>query len=577
MTRRVNHPRVIPPPRARGWLNAVAPLWRVAGVRQRQWVRLGLLVSLVCGLGLGAPMAHAGAVLGWGLNVYGEVGDGTSGSAANRLSPVPVLGVGGSGYLTGVKALAAGYEHSLALLSDGSVVAWGDDNLGELGNNAPGSEQATPVVVHGLNNVGTLSGVTAIAAGYQHSLALLSDGSVVAWGDDSKGQLGDNHTTYEQDTPVAVHGLNNSGTLGNVIAIAAGQYHNLALLNDGSVIGWGADNYGQLGDTTAVIERDYPVQVRAVSGSGYLTGVIAIAAGVQHSLALLSGGSVLAWGDNSNGQSGVGSTATTKNKRPVAVHGQNNVGTLSGASAISAGGYYALVMLTNGNVLAWGYNAYGQLGTGDTTQRNFPVAVNGPGGTGTLNGVSALAAGFQRSLALRSDSSVLAWGDNQYGELGTGDMTQQDNPVPVAGPSGTGTLSSISALGLGSNALHSLAVQSTATYVTLMSFTATRYSSVLWLNWQTGLETDNLGFNVYREMGGKKVRLNGNWLIAGSAIQTGANSGCTYAWPDALVPGAKYWLEDVDTSGVHTWHGPITPRPGLGSAGALRRSPLLGQ
>lgn len=118
---------------------------------------------------------------------------------------------------------------------------------------------------------------------------------------------------------------------------------------------------------------------------------------------------------------------------------------------------------------------------------------------------------------------------------------------------------------------------STATFVTLISFTATRYSSVLWLNWQTGLEVDNLGFNVYREVGGKKTRLNGNDLIAGSAIQTGANSGCNYAWPDALVPGAKYWLEDVDTNGTHTWHGPITPRPGLGSAGAFRRSPVLGQ
>ncbi|MBV9468802.1 MAG: SBBP repeat-containing protein, partial [Abitibacteriaceae bacterium] len=116
----------------------------------------------------------------------------------------------------------------------------------------------------------------------------------------------------------------------------------------------------------------------------------------------------------------------------------------------------------------------------------------------------------------------------------------------------------------------------TATAVKLISFTATRYTGVLWLNWQTGYEVDNLGFNVYREGKGKRVRLNRTGLIAGSALQ-GAGSGETYAWPDALqAPGTKYWLEDVDTRGKSTWHGPITPRVSTRSAAAQRRSPLLG-
>lgn len=127
-----------------------------------------------------------------------------------------------------------------------------------------------------------------------------------------------------------------------------------------------------------------------------------------------------------------------------------------------------------------------------------------------------------------------------------------------------------------------LAPTATPSAVNLMSFTATRYTSSIWLNWRTGLEVDNLGFNVYREVpregGGRRVRLNGA-LIAGSALRSGSGGGCSYAWPDMAgdTGGARYWLEDVDTHGTSTWHGPVTAGVGRGTGAAQRRSPLLGE
>lgn len=127
-----------------------------------------------------------------------------------------------------------------------------------------------------------------------------------------------------------------------------------------------------------------------------------------------------------------------------------------------------------------------------------------------------------------------------------------------------------------------LAPTATPAAVRLISFTATRYTSSIWLNWRTGLEVDNLGFNVYREVpregGGRRVRLNAS-VIAGSALRSGSGGGYSYAWPDMAgdTGGARYWLEDVDTHGTSTWHGPVTAGVGRGTGAAQRRSPLLGE
>jgi Concanavalin A-like lectin/glucanases superfamily/Regulator of chromosome condensation (RCC1) repeat/Immunoglobulin domain/Immunoglobulin I-set domain len=186
--------------------------------------------------------------------------------------------------LSNAVAVAAGNKFSLALLTDGTMRAWGLNSSGQLGDNTT-SDRHTNIVVTGLSNV------VAIAAGTAHSLALLSNGTVRAWGDNSKGELGDNTSPTDHHTNVVVMGLS------NVVAIAAGNNFSLALLTNGTVRAWGLNSNGQLGDGTYT-QRNTNV---VVSG---LSNVVAIAAGSANGLALKSDGTVVIWGYTNYGLSG---------------------------------------------------------------------------------------------------------------------------------------------------------------------------------------------------------------------------------------------------------------------------------
>ena len=204
-----------------------------------------------------------------GLQPAGQVGDGTT---SNRSTPVAV-----SGLQSGVTAIATGSYHSCALTDKGGVECWGD------------AYGPTPVKVSGLQ-----SGVIAITAGFGHSCALTSAGGVKCWGSNGEGQLGDG-TTSVRTTPVDVVGLSSG-----VTAIAAGGEHTCALRTSGAVECWGADFRGQLGDGTSMFAtRSTPVGVIGLS-----SGVTAIAAGAEHSCALMNTGDVKCWGRDGFGELG---------------------------------------------------------------------------------------------------------------------------------------------------------------------------------------------------------------------------------------------------------------------------------
>jgi hypothetical protein len=222
--------------------------------------------------------------------------------------------------------------------------------------------------------------------------------------------------------------------LTGVSAISAGSSHVLALLSGGAVAAWGANGSGQLGDgitngpgecgATPTACATSPVAVLNVGGTGQLTGVSAIAAGGAHSLALLAGGSVLAWGDNDDGQLGdgagpAGGSVPPLSSTPVAVSGIGGSGTLSGVSAIAAGGAHSLALLPgsppqNGIVVAWGDGVDGQLGDGSASSSAYPVQVTG------LTNVVAIGATANDSYALEGNGTLWAWGDDSDGQLGDG-------------------------------------------------------------------------------------------------------------------------------------------------------------
>ncbi|WP_051327499.1 thrombospondin type 3 repeat-containing protein [Desulfatibacillum aliphaticivorans] len=252
-------------------------------------------------------------------------------------------GVSGCG--NAVPIVAAGYRHSLALTSGGEVFAWGSNGAGQLGlgTSGDGADERTPQKVNALSNV------TALAAGEFHSLALARDGSVWSWGNNLWGQLGlgTSGSNTDKATPQKVEALS------NVVAIVAGSYHTLALARDGSVWAWGDNYYGQLGLGTSGLGADEstPQKVEALSNAA------AIVAGDNHSLALARDGSVWSWGRNDYGQLGLMDYSEIKTT-PQQVTG------IAGLVAMAGGGLHTLAVTQDGAVWAWGYNEYGQAGTG---------------------------------------------------------------------------------------------------------------------------------------------------------------------------------------------------------------------
>jgi alpha-tubulin suppressor-like RCC1 family protein len=341
----------------------------------------------------------------WGDNDAGQLGDAT---LEQSLVPVPAItAAAGDNTITSV---SAGGRHDLALLSNGTVIAWGDDTFGQLGNgSASANDNAEkPALVE------SLSGVVAVSAGDEDSLALLSNGTVMSWGDNDAGQLGDG-TKTASDVPVLVKGLT------GVTAISAGSQFNLAVLSTGTVESWGNNNDGQLGDNSFK-NSDVPVAVKG------LTGVTDVAAGGFHSLALLRNGTVMSWGDNEVDQLGDGQDASTQSASlvPVAVDG------LTDAVAIAAGQQHSLALTKSGTVEAWGDNGFFQLARPQGFPSGFadsdvPLAIPG------VSGATAIAAGGLYSLALSTKGTVFAWGDNAFGQLGNSSTKTKQSVVEVNG------------------------------------------------------------------------------------------------------------------------------------------------
>lgn len=204
-----------------------------------------------------------------------------------------VLGVGGSGVLTGIMQIAAGSSSSYALASDGTAYAWGRGIGGILGNGDT-ADSSTPVQVLGVGGSGVLSGITQVAAGTNSSYALSTSGTVYSWGYGNVGQLGQGNNT-NSSTPVQVLGVGGTGALGGIVQVASGNNTVYALADDGSVYAWGNGNNGCLGNG-ATANSSIPVQVLGVGGAGTLGGIAQVASGSSNGYALASDGMVYSWG-----------------------------------------------------------------------------------------------------------------------------------------------------------------------------------------------------------------------------------------------------------------------------------------
>jgi alpha-tubulin suppressor-like RCC1 family protein len=331
----------------------------------------------------------------WGSNALGQLGDNTS---TNRSSPVSVVGE-----FNDWSQVSTGNQHSLGIRTNSTAWAWGNNSSGQLGDGTT-TTRSSPVSV-----VGGFTDWFQVSAGCTHSLAITTNGTAWAWGQNSYGQLGDNSTT-NKSSPVSV--VNILSGFSDWCQVSAGGSHSLGVRTNGTMWTWGNNSSGQLGDGTTTT-RSSPVSV-----VGGFTDWFQVSAGCTHSLAITTNGTAWAWGQNSYGQLGDGTT--TSRSSPVNI--------LGGFTHISAGFDHSLGVRTDGTAWAWGNNSNGQLGDNTAISKSIPVSV-----VGGFTDWCQVSAGDSHSLGVRTDGTAWAWGNNSYGRLGDGTATSRSSPVSVVG------------------------------------------------------------------------------------------------------------------------------------------------
>jgi len=371
------------------------------------------LGSGVIGIGSGGghtcALTVGGGIRCWGNNKYGQLGDGT---AETRNLPVNV-----NGMAQGAGKVAAGWNHSCAVMGNGELKCWGWNYYGQLGD-ATKATQSKPVNVRRL-----MEDAIDVAPGWAHTCAITAGGGVKCWGSNEFGQLGDG-TNLDSIVPLSIVGLRSSSVAPPVAAdgvgsaaqaVAAGWYHSCALTKTGGVKCWGRNDHGQLGDGTTASSL-IPVEVK-----GLARDVVAVSVGISHSCARTSAGGVKCWGENSAG--GLGDGTTTDRREPVDVAGLS-----TGVFSVSAGGGFTCVLMLSGGVKCWGYNKMGQLGDGTTVDHPYPADV-----PGLSSDNSAISSGAGHACALTTVGGVKCWGWNDAGQLGDGTLVSRGKSAFVVG------------------------------------------------------------------------------------------------------------------------------------------------
>lgn len=339
-----------------------------------------------------------GTVRCWGDDVQGQLGGGSLSPQGFTATPQDVQNV------TDAIDITAGSSHTCIVHKTGTVSCWGFNLDGQLGSDNPNlGRSAAPIDVSNLTNVFT------VAAGGNFTCAVRGGGTVACWGANGSGQLGkgdDSPSTF----PVLVPNVT------GVVSIAAGQSHVCVAKSSGAVMCWGDGQYGQLGraggSATAV----------AVDS---ITNAVAVAAGERWSCAILQTGAVMCWGANEHGQLGNGTSTTDPTPIPVAVTN------LTDAAALAGGTNHMCASRKSGAVACWGGGGSGQLGDGVTRAEADPQSsIVAPS---AITGAVTAGGGGKHSCATTSSNQVLCWGANDRGQLGTSNTTPSPTPTTVVG------------------------------------------------------------------------------------------------------------------------------------------------
>ena len=374
---------------------------------------LAALILIAAFLALSASPAQADDLWAWGYNASGQVGDGT---LTNVAAPENILIPGKT-----IVAVQGGSGHTVALTADGLVYAWGDNSVGQLGTGDT-TPHAAPVQVPGLSRI------IRIAAGLNHSLALDRDGNVWAWGYNNQGQTGvDPSTASYVPTPTKVQ-------ISNIMEIAAGDKHSVALDSGGNLWVWGGNTWGEGCLNSSVTMSNLP------QSTGY-NNISHVTAGMNHTLYIDIYGNIWSCGRNDHGQLGIGNTNSVFGPQQITTFPATET---SAPVVVAAGGYHSAALFSDGTVWTWGMGSSGQLGNGATNDSSVPVMVSG------IPSAQSVSLGLYHTFALMPGGSVYAWGANNYSQLGVPNETSSTvvspektsftNAVVVAHSSGSHSL-----------------------------------------------------------------------------------------------------------------------------------------
>lgn len=350
------------------------------------------IVAVHAGQGYTCARRHNGEVECWGNNGAGQLGIASNDPQRER----PARVVDGSW-----AQISTGNTHTCGRTSGGGVTCWGHNHKGQLGNGT-----TDPTIRPGLMAVLGVNAID-IAADGQHTCAVRSDGTMRCWGSNTGGQLGNGENT-EDPTPRPVY----VNTLTDATQVALGSNHSCALRASGQVSCWGINSQRQVGTGSTAS------YIRSPATLPDITDAVQVSAGNGSACALLSTGTVKCWGSNQYGQVGDGS-GVLRAETPVEVAGLTN------AVQISVGEYFACAVRTGGQVVCWGRNNNGQLGDGTDSDRPTPVAVPG------LTALDVSAGGNHACARRTGTGEVVCWGSNYYGQIGNGTTDPAWEPTPV--------------------------------------------------------------------------------------------------------------------------------------------------
>ena len=332
-----------------------------------------------------------GSLWAWGANDFGQFGNGTR---IGRTTPVRI------GTDNDWQSVSAGSSYTMAIKTNGTLWGWGYNGNSRLGDGTT-NDRISPAQVNAATNWHS------VCAGDVNTLAIKTDGTLWAWGYNGYAQFGDG-TMNNRSIPYQI------GTATNWQSVDTGNLHTLATKTNGTLWAWGTNTYGQLGDGTTAV-RYSPVQI------GTEPDWKSIAAGANHSVALKTNGLLYTWGHNQWGQLGDYTNVSKSTPAPIFDQVQN----------IGAGSDHTVGTTTYGNRFFTGINTFGQLGDGTTTNTNGIQVTNS-------NNHRMIIAGSQHTFSLNTDGSIAACGANGQGQFGNGTIANSSTMVAIACPTNLG-------------------------------------------------------------------------------------------------------------------------------------------